>query len=235
MDENARWEFLFKNPAVVDPGWLPPQDEVPELADLRADHDRLLAARADAGQTAFALRQRREQELEAQRAAREQALLDGEDARLPKLTVTEAKLAAAVADAEAAQDALQSFVQRAVMQVVERESDLLSGLDAITRDADGKRAEAQALLDEAARMEAGTKRLRNWLTRVTGESALGLYPYEQMETPGPDGGDMTVRELWEQMNPPGFETIPLVDSDVPPDGPTIETIDLDAVEEEVNV
>src|SRR5436853_4463057 len=107
MDENARWEFLFKNPAVSDPGWLPPQDEVPELADLRADHERLLAARTEAGQAAYALRQRRERELEAQRAAREQALLDGKDARLPKVTVTEAKLAAAVAGAEAAQDAVQ--------------------------------------------------------------------------------------------------------------------------------
>jgi hypothetical protein len=234
MDENERWEFLFKNPAVVDPGWLPPQGEVPELADLRADHDRLLAARAETGQAAFALRQRREHELEAQRAAREQALLDGKDARLPKLTITEAKLAAGVAEAEAAQDALQSFVQRAVTQVVERQSDLLSGLEAITREAEGKRAEAQALLDEAARMEAGTKRLRNWLGRMTGESALGLYPYEQMETPQPDSGDMTVRELWEQANPPGYETVPLADSDLP-DGPAIETIDLDAVEEEVNV
>jgi multidrug efflux pump subunit AcrA (membrane-fusion protein) len=235
MDENERWEFLFRNPAVADPGWLPPQDEVPELADLRADHERLLAARSEASRAAFALRQRREQEVEAQRAARQQALLDGEAARLPKLTVTEAKLAAAVSEAEAAQDALQSFVQRAVAQVVERESDLLTGLDKITREAEGKRTEAQALLDEAERMEAGTKRLRHWLSRATGRSALGLYPYGQMTTPGPDGGDLTVRELWEQANPPGFETVSLVDSDIPPDGPTIETIDLDAVEEEVNV
>ncbi|HEX6681087.1 MAG TPA: hypothetical protein VF063_10610 [Gaiellaceae bacterium] len=240
MEDSERWAWLYANPAVLDLGWFPPTEEVPELADLRRDHARLLAARAEATQEVFRLKQQREREQEAASEAMTAAYLAGDepDGKLPKPKVTDDVLAAAERRALAATDALQRFCQNAIKQVAEREPDLLLGLDKIIDAAKAKRDEAQALLDEAARMEASTKKLRNWLGRATGKSALGLFPYEQMATPGPDSADMTVRELWEATNPtPSFEPVELADGLDPNDAglddgrPAIETIDLDAEEE----
>ena len=46
MEDSERWAFLYANPAVLDLGWFPPPEEVPELGDLRRDHARLIATRA---------------------------------------------------------------------------------------------------------------------------------------------------------------------------------------------
>ena len=31
MEDSERWAFLYANPAVLDLGWFPPAEEVPEL------------------------------------------------------------------------------------------------------------------------------------------------------------------------------------------------------------
>ena len=240
MEDNERWAFLYANPGVLDAGLFPPAEEVPELADLRRDHARLLTARAEATQEVFRLKQECEREQEAASEAMTAAYLAGDHpvGKLPKPKVTSDDVAAAERRAVAATDAVQAFIRNAITQLAEREPDLLLGLDKIIEAAKAKRAEAQALLDEAARMEASTKKLRNWLGRATGKSALGLFPYEQMATPGPDSADMTVRELWEAANPtPSFEPVELADGLDPNDAalndgrPAIEDIDLDAEEE----
>jgi hypothetical protein len=213
MDEHLRWEFLYKNPGVLDPGWLPPAAEVEELADLRAEHERLLAAREKAEHDAATLRRKSAAEVEARRAAHESAFLGKAKVSIPKMTVTAEALDDAGAKSAAAQDALQSFIQNAIVQITEREPDLLAGLDKIVKEADAKRAKAKVLADEAERMEGGTKKLRMWLGRATGRSHLGQFPYERMAVPQADAGSaMTVGELYEQVRP-GFEHVPFADDD----------------------
>ena len=45
--QQRRWRFLEDNRALTFPGWLPPADDVPALADLREAHERILAQRAE--------------------------------------------------------------------------------------------------------------------------------------------------------------------------------------------
>ena len=210
MEGQSRYKFLEDNPAVEQRGWLPPADEVPELGDLRADHDRLLDAVAETARESGDLQRKRRAELEAQRAAHEAAFLGQTTEPVPALTVTEDELAQATARADAARDALQTFAQTAIEACAERESVLLDQLDETVREAEAKRAEAERIMAEAAAMEASTRRTRQWLGRATGRSPLGQFPYEQMEAPEPEGdaGNVTVAELYAAQNPPiGFTEV----------------------------
>jgi hypothetical protein len=180
-----RWRFLENDPALSSPGWLPTADECPELADLRAAHERLLAANTEALRAAGDLRRKRDAELEAQREAHEQAFLGKSDDAAPELTVTEDEMAEAQTRAEAARDALQAFAYAAVATICEREPDVLASGAKASHEAEAKRAEARALLAEADRLEAAPKRMRLWLDRVTGRSHLGLFPFDEVVAPPP--------------------------------------------------
>src|SRR4051794_19637835 len=84
---------LVPPPAVSNRGWIPPADENPweELAELRADHLRLLDARREAS----AERKEAEDELKSLDARREQAVknayLDDEEQTDPKAYQAERK------------------------------------------------------------------------------------------------------------------------------------------------
>ena len=185
MTEQRRWRLLEDWSALTRAGWLPDAESCPTLADLREAHERVLAAAAEASATAGDLAKRREDELEAIRAAEEDALFRGKEADPPPLTVTEDEIAEARARAEAGRDAVQRFVLYAVEQTREREPEIMAALDSARKEAADKRAEAQKLLAEADRLEAAPKRLMFWLDRITGRSNLGHFPFAEMVAPPP--------------------------------------------------
>lgn len=184
-DQQRRWRFLEDHRAVTFPGWLPPADDCPALADLREAHERVLAAAAEAWHAAAELRHQRETELEAVRAAEEQAMFAGEPADLPDLTVSEEEIAVASRSAEAARDAFQRFALNAIEQLREREQQILEELDGARQQAATKRAEAQKLLAEADALEQTPKRVELWLARYNGTSHLGPFPYSETVAPPP--------------------------------------------------
>jgi hypothetical protein len=240
LDEMRRYRFLEDNPAVVRQGWLPPASEVPELGDLRADHDRLTDAVAQTGAEAMALRGQRAAEVEARRAAQEQSFLGGEAAEaLPELTVTDAELAEAAIRAEAARDALQTFAQTVVTEVTRREPQLVEQLDEVTRAAAVKRAEAERMLVEAQELETSTRKLGDWLARTTGRNVFGHYPWEDLPTPVPMPDQQRTLADLSEANSPGFGSAELDGSPYGTDHP--ENLDADAtpweveLPEEVNV
>jgi hypothetical protein len=180
-----RWRLLEDWPALSSAGWLPPAEDVPALADLRETHLRILAAEAETSAAAGALARTRKAELEAVRAAGEEALLSGKAVDVPSLTVTDAEMAEARAKAEAARDALQTFVMRAAEEAAELAPEITEGLRGAYGEAAAKRAEAQALLAEADDLEKTPRRVSLWLQRITGQSKLGHFPYDQMVAPAP--------------------------------------------------
>jgi hypothetical protein len=196
---------LEDNRAVTDAGWLPPAEDCPALADLREAHERVLAAAAEASKTAADLHRQRNAELEALRAAEEEALFSGKDTKTPDVTVTEDEIAEARVKAEAARDALQRWVRQAIEQVREREGEIVAALEETALAAIAKRVEAQRLLAEADAMERTPQRLQLWLARINGQSKLGHFPYSQLAAPAPPepldleaalaGGDRTEVEV----------------------------------------
>lgn len=203
QDSYERHRFLVENRAVVDPGWLPTAEDVPELGDLRAGHERVLAAQREATAEFMALRAQRNAEEESRRAFNEAHFLGREPkGELPPITVGDEDLLDAKERADAAKDAVQTFAREAIATVREREASLLDGLDEITRAAEAKEAEAAALIAEAAAMKASTLRLKDWLARSTGKSPLGHVAWRAIPLPTPDrAADMTVRELHEATVP----------------------------------
>jgi hypothetical protein len=185
----TRYQFLHENPAVTRQSWLPPKDEVPELADLRETHTRLLDASAKAQTEAMALTNRREVEEEARRAAEEAKFLNGKRGKtnLPDITVTDDEIVDAQMRAMAARDALQTFVRSAVNEIQQDLAPLLrKGFEEVDAEEDRKRAEAAAaLLREADRLKLSTKRLDQWLARADGRSHLGLIAWGDLAVPIP--------------------------------------------------
>jgi hypothetical protein len=178
------WRFLEDNPAVCDPGWLPPEEDCGELADLRPEHHRLLAARADALNTLGEVRRQHREQQEARGQALTDALLTGKREPAPaKTKVTEQDIEQAQLRFEAASDALEKFCRNAVTTVVERSPTIAANLTERQRQAERTRAEARRLLAEADRLAAEPTRLRDWVARATGESTLGLYPFDAIGLP----------------------------------------------------
>jgi hypothetical protein len=209
QDNFRRWQFLFENPAMKAPGYFPSEEEVPELADLRDEHARLLAIVEQTRLDAYVLREQREQEEEARRAAQESEFLGkGKAKELPPITVTDDAITDARVRSEAAQDALQRFAREVVGQVRERQADLLAGLESIAEAAQSKREEAQALLAEAERMVLGTKRLKEWLERASGRSALGHIAWSALPAPVAIR-QPTLEELHAAQSPPVGDVIEL--------------------------
>jgi hypothetical protein len=181
---SAYERVLVASPAFLDRGWLPPETDCVELADLRASHERVLDACTDA------LRQLSEAKrvVESAGAARTDALRDAILAgRSPASVDLPEPDETAVADAlrvyNAASEALESFVTTAQEQIAARAPEVRNGLGALLRNAHAKRAEARRLLDEADRLEAEPKRLSHWLDRYTGHSVLGPIAYESLPAP----------------------------------------------------
>lgn len=197
MEDTLRHKFLVENPALKASGWLPPATEVPELAHLRSEHDRLIDAVAETQRAFSQLSQRRSNELEARRAARERAFLGGEPATLlSKLTTSDDQVADAAELVLTARDALQAFTRTAIDEVGSLEPALLAQLDDVVLAAEGKRAAAAAILAEAERMEASTRKLKDWLSRATGRNPLGHFSFEALPTPGLAAGQgITVEEM----------------------------------------
>lgn len=182
-EERRRWRFLEDFPAVSLPGWLPPAADCPELGDLRAEHERILAEGIEASHAAAELRRKHEAELEAVRAAHEQAFLSGTNVKVPKVTVTDTQLAQASAQVMAARDALQKFAIGAIETVRERESEVLAAHQEAHHQARIKRAEARVLIAEANRLEETPRRIGLWMDRICNRSNLGHFPYDQLEAP----------------------------------------------------
>jgi hypothetical protein len=181
--QHRRWTFLEDNRALTMPGWLPPAEDCPALADLREAHLRVLAAAAEASRAAADLQRQQEEQLEAVRASQEEALFSGKPGKVPEVSVSDAEVIEARERAQAARDALQRFVKQAVSQVRELRPEIMAQVDASWQVAATKRAEAQALLAEAARLEQTPKRIELWLARIDGTSVLGHYAYDQLEAP----------------------------------------------------
>lgn len=203
MEQGRRWRFLEDNPALVQPNWLPPEDEAPELAELRAEHVRLITLRADKARAAFELKRKSDAEAQARDDALREAYLEGADATagLPDFTVYEDDLTEAGREYEAATDALQTFTQRATKQLAELAPDLITKLDArIAEEAEPLRRQALDLMARADAIEMNARRMRNWLSRADGGANvhLGHYPYNGLPAPDPErGGGMTISELWD--------------------------------------
>lgn len=184
-EQERRWRFLEDSPAVVLPGWLPPADDCPALADLRAAHERVLAGVAEASRVAIDLQNKQDDELEAVRAAEEEALFSGKLGKVPDVTVSDAEILEAKERAQAARDGLQRFVQHAIERVREREPEIMEGLAEARQQATSKRAEAEKLLAEADALEQTPKRIELWLARYNGTSHLGPFPYSETVAPTP--------------------------------------------------
>jgi hypothetical protein len=183
-----RWRFLEDNPATTNPGWFPSAVDCPELAELRAKHERLLLGFHEALKALGDLKSRAESEKERQGKSLLDAILAGGSPTttpLPEPSVTEEELAEAGQRAEVARDALQTFAEDAVQSVRAQAGAIRAGLAGRFGEADAKRDEARRLLAEAERLSAEPMRLQHWLDRATGASVLGLYPFEQMEVPVP--------------------------------------------------
>jgi hypothetical protein len=176
--------LVVASQAFLDAGWLPPAADCPELANLRAEHERLLeACRAALAQLGEA-RQAADDAAEARVTALREAFVAGSDPKTVKLPLPDrAPVEEAARLYEAASEALEQFVLDAQREIAARSSSIRSSIEARVRSAAVKRAEARALLAEADRLDAEPKRLSNWLDRYTGDSVLGPYAFELLDVP----------------------------------------------------
>ena len=172
--------------AYVDPGWLPPESECAELAELRSQHLRLLGVVNDAGAKLNALHDEAKS-VEARKAeATRDAILAGDDPAKVKVSgPSEVALADARRTFQAATAALEQFVGTAVQEIGASASTIETNIKTRLRVADEKRYEARRLLAEAEQLAAEPKRLRDWLSRYTGKSVLGPVAFSLIDLPLP--------------------------------------------------
>jgi hypothetical protein len=187
------YERLISDSAVwVDEGWLPPREACEELADLKSEHLRLLAATHEAlqmlgtaGRDAALVAEQRSETLTA-------AVLEGKDpmrVKLPDEPDTEAVERAKSIYLSTA-DALERFVKEVRRLIYDREPGIRDRIAEQLSEAAALREEAQKLLAQAEAMEADPERLVNWLDRYNGTSHLGPLAFERMPAPwiGPPPG-----------------------------------------------
>lgn len=186
--EVKRWFLLENNTALRQPGWLPPPAVWPELAPLRAEHERLLAVAHEEAAALMELRKQHEGEDEDRAVAIKAAFLSGGDpGKDGRQTEDERKtdLADAKLRVEAATDALVTFLVEAIAEIEGRAPEWYATLVSRRAEAEVKCEEARRLLAEADAVVGEADRMRAWLDRESGQSALGHYPYEQMGPPDP--------------------------------------------------
>jgi hypothetical protein len=179
-----QWLLLQNNPTLLRPDWLPPADVWPELAPMRREHERLLAQREQEIQTLREVERRFEAEDAARSVELKASYLTGGEPSEDGRGTEEARnteLADARLRVEAATDALVTFLTEAISEIQGRASGWYSDLDRRRAEAEARCVEIRKLLAEAETQVVETRRLGNWLDRFSGRSALGHYPFEQME------------------------------------------------------
>jgi hypothetical protein len=179
------YERLISDSAVwVDEAWLPSERSCKELADLKAEHLRLLVATHGALQALGVARRDAALVVEQRSEALTAAILAGEDPNKVKFAEPDT---AAVDSAEqlylSTANALERFVEEARAEILGRASDIRQRMAEQLARAAELRAEAQRTLAEAEAMEADPQRMNNWLDRYTGESPLGPLAFERMPEP----------------------------------------------------
>jgi len=166
---------LIASQAFLDPGWLPPPEDCEPLADLRAEHVRLLASVREARAELSGLRQEQDAANAERAAALHNAYLNGPSAALPAAVVVDTSEANERYDA--ACEALEAFINDAQLQIAERAPQIRAALRDRSLAADEKRAEARRLLAEADRLAAEPITLDGWLARYDGRYHLGPIAY----------------------------------------------------------
>jgi hypothetical protein len=199
VGSTAYERVITRSRAFVDPGWMPGAEDAPELADLSADHVRLLTAMNDALAQVGEARAALDGAANTRADALRDAFATGKDTSKLKLREPDGTdLEAAIELYEAAAEALEIFIVRANEEVFTRAPVIEERLAHQLMAAEEKRAEARALLAEAERMAGEPQRLHNWLARFTGESKLGPYAFAQMPLPWvgpmPGSADLVFRE-----------------------------------------
>ena len=178
-----RWLLLENEPALRSGDFFPPEDVWPELAHLRKEHERLLAV-VGTEQRAYAeLRERYETE-DAQRSENLKAAFlagdnPGDDGReLEEYRHTD--LEDARLRAEAARDALVVFLTEAIAEIEHKAGLWYADLESRREQAEAKVEEARRLVAEAEQAVTDAARMRTWLDRFSGRSALGHIPFGEL-------------------------------------------------------
>jgi hypothetical protein len=170
-----RWLLLENEPALLRADWLPPEEEAPELAELRKEHVRLLALRQKVWDEASANVEKFKAEDDARAEELRLAYREGREPNLGDGTPPEERrevTEAGVARIEAVTDALVEFLTEAIKEVRDRQHELYEKLNAKVAEAVALRAEAQRLLAEADAAVGNTHRMRSWLDRTTGNATI---------------------------------------------------------------
>src|SRR5215218_2861731 len=146
-----RWLLLENNPALSQPGWLPPPEAWPELAPLRAEHERLLAVARQESAALSELRKRHEAEDAARGETMTAAFLAGSDPAVAGASAQarDSELAEAHLRVEAATDALVTFLNEAIAEIRQHAPEWYATLERRRAEAEAKREEARRLLAEA--------------------------------------------------------------------------------------
>jgi len=176
--------YFHRNPALRNPAFFPQEDAWPELAPLRAEHQRLLAVVSADVHALAEVRERYETEDTARSVALKAAFLTngnepGEDSRETE-EYRQTDLDDARLRVEAACDALVTFLGEAVAEVESRCSEWYELLESRREEAETKREEARRLAAEAERDVGEAEQVGNWLDRFSGQSALSYVPYSEM-------------------------------------------------------
>lgn len=158
--------------ALADAGWLPPEGAGwPELAELREQHQRLLARRDEVYAERTTLSDRFKAEDKARHEAQTAAFLADEPGELPDVTPPEEREAAhkALSDRmRALNSALDEFLRDAVA-LIEEHVTVWTGDLANSREAAAEqRREAERLLSAARAEEVAAARAEQWLMRNGG-------------------------------------------------------------------
>jgi hypothetical protein len=178
-----RWLLLENNPTLLRHDWLPPADVWPELANMRREHERLLALREQEARALREIEERYETE-DAARATELKAsyLAGGNPADDGRQTEEErnTELVDARLRVEAATDALVTFLTEAISEIQVRAPGWYQTLEHRRAEAEARCVEVRKLLAEVETQVVETRRLGNWLDRFTGRSVLGHYPFAEM-------------------------------------------------------
>jgi hypothetical protein len=196
--------ILLENyPAILHRDWLPSEEEWPEFADLRAEHERLLDGCEDALLAASEANAEFAAERKAQHAEMEAALRENREEEQMSLTPPEEQKIAQdenIRRIEASFRVLVDFLEDAFKQIRELAPELYDGLAAEERVADAKRAEAQGLLNEADAVVRNVQRKQMWLgreCRPTLDEITGDPTYQRRHAAVPvrgHGGSAASRE-----------------------------------------
>jgi hypothetical protein len=178
-----RWLLLENDPALRSADFFPPEDVWPELAHLRKEHERLLGV-ALAEQAAYReLHNRYEAEDGARSESLKAAFLAGGNPEEDERETEEYRhtdLEDARLRAEAATDALVTFLTEAIAEIEHKAGLWYADLESRREQAETKVEEARRLVAEAEQAVAGAAVMGTWLDRFSGRSALGHIPFGEL-------------------------------------------------------